>query len=453
MAGLEKHWLLESVTESLRNLGDWIGRSSTRLCNAGGVAWIPCILICLFGLSSWVAINGMWSEMPALVPVLPEGYHLPSILVLIVQFANVGPLVYAVTNIVASHVKKNKVDLEIPTVIVIVILGIVTCVLLSIFWDHTGVLFNKERSVPLLVLSFFLSLVDCTSTVVYIPYMERFPEKYISALFVGEGFGALLPSLLALIQGSYNGGNDNINGTNSSFISGNFSTVTETNHSDNGLLFSVDLFFVFLAMMTAISGGAFVLLNWLPICKRLMVRRRSVLLQDKFNHYTSGDSSPLGYGSSEPSSYENSNNYCNAENSPLVLTSRNSKQFNFKEAIDSIKISPRIKELISLTDLFVQIAWLNLLTNGAIPAISVFVFQPYGNRTYNLAANLGIAANPIAAFIAMFLPCVSRYFTILWTIISSMFGIAIIVLAALAPQKLPMVGSNWGSFIVVSNFN
>ena len=451
MAELENQWLLDSMMESI---GNRIGRTFRRVC-ALGASWIPCILICLFGLSSWLAVNGLWAEMPALVPVLPEGERLPSMIVIMAQISNVGPIVYLLISSVTSYVKKKRVNLEIPAVFIIVLLGVVTCVLLAIFWHHTSVLFNKTRSVPLFVLSFFLALVDCTSTVVYIPYMERFPDRYISALFMGEGFGALFPSLVALIQGSYDGGSDKKNDTTSLLVSGNISAVTDNNStssSDNGLLFSVDLFFVLLAVMTLISGGAFVLLNRLPSCRRLMVRRLS--FTDKFYPYipSSRDSSPLGCVS-EPSSSENSNVFGDIENSPLILTQRStsSKQFTFKEAMEHVKISPRIKELFSLTDLFVQIVWLNLLTNGAIPAVSVYVFLPYGNSTYHLATNLGIAANPIAAFIAMFLPCVSRFFTVLWTLVSSIFGVAIIVLAA-RHEHLPMVGSNCGSFIVVSDF-
>ena len=429
--------------KSLRNnfMGSRISRPVSQFINE--VAWIPCILICLFGLSSWLAINGIWGEMPALVPVLPEGNRLPSIIVIIIQIANVGPLVYVVISSGTSYVKKKRVNLEVPAVYVIIILGIITCILLAIFWDHTSVLFNKRRSVPLIVLSFFLALVDCLSVLVYIPYMERFPEKYISALFIGEGFGALFASLLALIQGSYDEGGEN--GTNSSSVSESFLITTDNNTSSNynGLLFSVDLYFVLLAILTGISGGGFVLLNWLPSCRKLMMHQTSLL------HPPSRDSTPLSLLSNEPSSNEDSNTFCDTEKNPLIVTPLQSKQFSFKEVIRRIVTSPTTKEMFSLTDLFVQTAWLNLFSNSAVPAVSVFVFLPYGNNTYHLAINLGIAASLIAAFIAMFLPCVSRWFTILWSIVSSVVSMAIIVLAVMAP-KLPLVGSNWGSLIVVS---
>ena len=43
------------------------------------------LLIALFGMGSWVAINGVMAELPLLVAKLPEGWDLPIYLVLIIQ--------------------------------------------------------------------------------------------------------------------------------------------------------------------------------------------------------------------------------------------------------------------------------------------------------------------------------------------------------------------------------
>ena len=442
-----------------KNICSRLFNSVKRILNAPGVSWIPYILICLFGMSAWVALNGLWSELPALVPVLPENTKLPSILVITTQIGNVGALIYVIVSRTTSYVKKRRVDLEVPGVFVIIFIGITACILLAIFWDHKAVVFGKQHSVPLLVLSFLLSIVDCTSTLVYIPYMERFPEQYISALFIGEGLGGFFPSLVALIQGAYKQQGDN--GTNSSIINETIYSVTENGTSicnDCGLLFSQDVYFVLLAIMTAISGVAFVFLNWLPLSRRLMVRRVDIPPKDKLRCTSSpclsNDSSPLNHISSGPSSSENSGIFNHAESSPLILTAQKDDKepswSHISEMFQQIKVSPRTKELFKLTDLFLQLGWLNFLSNSAITAVSVYVFLPYGNRTYNLAINLGNAANPLSAFVAMFLPCQSRTITLLWTTIASIFGATIITLAATAPQSLPMVDSGWGSFIVVS---
>ena len=43
------------------------------------------LLIILFGMSSWIDINGIFTELPLMVFVLPEGWDLPSYFVLIIQ--------------------------------------------------------------------------------------------------------------------------------------------------------------------------------------------------------------------------------------------------------------------------------------------------------------------------------------------------------------------------------
>ena len=43
------------------------------------------LLAILFGISSWISINGLWVELPMLVSELPEKWALPSYLSIIVQ--------------------------------------------------------------------------------------------------------------------------------------------------------------------------------------------------------------------------------------------------------------------------------------------------------------------------------------------------------------------------------
>jgi hypothetical protein len=46
--------------------------------------WVS-LLIILFGMGSWIAINGIMAELPVLVSKLPEGWDLPTYFVLIIQ--------------------------------------------------------------------------------------------------------------------------------------------------------------------------------------------------------------------------------------------------------------------------------------------------------------------------------------------------------------------------------
>ena len=52
------------------------------------------VLAMLFGISSWISINGLWVELPLLVNELPESWSLASYLSVIVQIANLGPITY-----------------------------------------------------------------------------------------------------------------------------------------------------------------------------------------------------------------------------------------------------------------------------------------------------------------------------------------------------------------------
>ena len=36
------------------------------------------VLVIVFAMASWIDINGVWVELPLLVPKLPEGWGLPS---------------------------------------------------------------------------------------------------------------------------------------------------------------------------------------------------------------------------------------------------------------------------------------------------------------------------------------------------------------------------------------
>lgn len=54
------------------------------------------ILAIIFGISSWVEVNGVWVQTPILVEKLPEKWNLASYIVMITQLANIGPIVYSI---------------------------------------------------------------------------------------------------------------------------------------------------------------------------------------------------------------------------------------------------------------------------------------------------------------------------------------------------------------------
>ena len=55
-------------------------------------SWIVHFLVVIFGAGAWIAVNGVWVELPLIVASAPEGWNLPSYLTVIAQVANVGPI-------------------------------------------------------------------------------------------------------------------------------------------------------------------------------------------------------------------------------------------------------------------------------------------------------------------------------------------------------------------------
>ncbi|XP_074172732.1 solute carrier family 52, riboflavin transporter, member 2 isoform X2 [Rhinolophus sinicus] len=53
------------------------------------------LLVALFGMGSWAAVNGIWVELPVVVKDLPEGWSLPSYLSVLVALGNLGLLLVA----------------------------------------------------------------------------------------------------------------------------------------------------------------------------------------------------------------------------------------------------------------------------------------------------------------------------------------------------------------------
>ncbi|XP_074601993.1 solute carrier family 52, riboflavin transporter, member 3-A-like [Brevipalpus obovatus] len=148
------------------------------------------------GISAWVEINGLWTQTPILTTQLPEKWSLASHIVLLTQIANIGPLIYGLFS------KKLK-PYEDRVIHFTLFIGTIASALLAIFWRQTVIIGGKERSLPILILTLFLAMVDCTSSVLYLPYMANFKSKYLMAFFIGEGLSGFLPSMIALFQGLY----------------------------------------------------------------------------------------------------------------------------------------------------------------------------------------------------------------------------------------------------------
>ncbi len=441
-------------------------REALRSCTPPVV--VAYLLFCVFGVGSWIALNGVWAEISLLVLTLPECVKLPAILVVVIQIANVGPLAYTGVRYLFRRLGWSQLHLEVTTVFVLVTVGVASCVLLAVFWSDTAPVFGHDHSVALIVLSFCLALVDCTSSVVFVPFLKHFPAIYISGLYIGEGMSGVLPSVVALSQG---------------FVNNSLQCVKSyPGVSALGINFSPTVYFMFLAAMMALCGVAFLAIITLPIVRRQMIPCQS-FSDDTWSSAVQSESSSAGSrleedessglkevdkeedeGEEDEGAAKLSSDSVSREVSPelpLLDTPQeaetNIQRKNFR-ILDSHcpqghQRCPAMLLILrrNITILFC-LGLLSFLANGSLVAISAYAYLPYGNTTYHVAINLGLLANPIATLVFVFLSHKSKRVTTVLSGLVCFLGIYVLVAALLAPDP-PLKDNVGGQILIVSTLN
>ena len=212
--------------------------------------------------------------------------------------------------------------------------GIAASLGLLFGWDFESRIDGKLRSTGLFICVFFLSLVDCTSSVLYFPYIGHFKQIYLNSFLIGEGLSGFVPAVVSLVQGV--GGNPVCitleNGT--SYLQ----SATEQAR------FSPSVFFAFLTLMICFSFFAFLLLHNLPVSKSEKI--------DKL----SNTSTPLP---TQNSDFNNEDTESLESFSQQLITKQPIPTHNFF--------------LLLLVQSFIC-----FLTNGALPSIQTYSCLPYG---------------------------------------------------------------------------
>ncbi|XP_047461221.1 riboflavin transporter 2 [Mugil cephalus] len=377
------------------------------------------LLACLFGMGSWVSINGLWVELPLVVPQIPEGWFLPSYLSVIIQMANVGPLF-----VTLMHRFRPGALNETAIIYVIIGLGTVATFLLGFFWKETVVVAGAHRSVALLVLTFFLAVVDCTSSVTFLPFMMRLKPQYLTTYFIGEGVSGLLPALVALIQGvgvvHCINSTESLNYTlNSSYIAPTYDLQAHYQPAN----FSTEVFFFFLSAMMLVCLVAFLLLNYHPSVSR-------------------DPTTSSRYANGTKQEAQTTRTW--AEQKPMMDPYRPAGQ-EPKSSFGSGSYS-----WMQVLYIFVILGWVNALSNVVLPSVQSYSCMPYGNNAYHLAATLAALSNPLACFIAMFLSVRSLLLMGALTVLGSGVGAYIMSMAVLSPCPLLVNDSSGGVVIVLA---
>ncbi|XP_015588952.2 riboflavin transporter 2-like isoform X2 [Cephus cinctus] len=355
--------------------------------------WIPGrrlivhTLVIFFGISAWIGVNGIFVQLPLLVNSAPEGWGLPAYLSVLVQAANIGPILYTLSRKYLPNFPETF------WIWILLSMDIIAIGLLAFFHDRTSFYGSTEHSTAMFILVFFTALVSCTSSVLFMPYLRDFKEIYLVSYFIGEGLSGVLPSIVALIQG----------------VGGNPECITD----DDGKIIP-----------------AFGLLRYLPIVQSERINSKSKMFRETRNY--DGDNTTSTITNEYNSEIEN-------YNSELETTS----------ATGAYEVSnPRSLSAIYKSYLFIIMGAICFLGHGFLPGIQSYSCLPYGNVAYHLTATLAHMANPAACFLALWTPVPSMRATSFLSIMSFMACSYVILLALKSPAP-PMQGSEIGTALVV----
>ena len=130
----------------------------------------------LVGLSSWIVVNGVYQELPTIAQTAPEGYDIYSYTGLLVAFANIFPFVYVAAVNKLSAERRIESD-RWCTFLFVFVYGALVCVLMAFLWDDHSEIGGAQHSTALLILIFFAGGVDCMTSVLFYPLVQRYPRE------------------------------------------------------------------------------------------------------------------------------------------------------------------------------------------------------------------------------------------------------------------------------------
>ncbi|XP_043546858.1 solute carrier family 52, riboflavin transporter, member 2 isoform X1 [Chiloscyllium plagiosum] len=344
------------------------------------------LLVAMFGMGSWVAVNSLWVELPVITQILPEAWNLPAYLTVLIAFSNVGPLLVTLAHRFSPGLLNERC-----LIYSIQALGVISSVALALTWDRIVLIGGERHSVAFLTLAFALAFVCCTSNVTFLPFMFRLSSKYIKTFFVGQGFSAFFPCVAALVQGV-----GQLECRNSSAANG--SQSLQPHYLEES--FTASTFFWLLVGLMSIS-----LLSFAGLARKSNSKQHTTH-DGKESCQLTTESKPTPKIPAP---------FCTTRNVYLLI-------------------------LLAVS---------NALTNGVLPSIQTYSCLPYGSTTFHLAVVLGNLANPLACFIAMFVHSRSSIGLGVLAFLGLLCGVYILTLAALSPCPL-LLGSSMGVVLVVS---
>ncbi|RNA09134.1 riboflavin transporter 2-like [Brachionus plicatilis] len=373
------------------------------------VNWFVFVLVVIFSWGGWIEIFGIWAELPLIVNSLPEGWRLPSILTGATQIGQIGSLAYLLLNqIVPKHFSLKRI------IFVKLITTTVSTLILSFVWKKTYFIFGEERSVGLLSLVLVFSLCDGFSTISTIPFITKFFKKeYIIPYYIGEALFALIPSVIAIIQGAGDDlGCQNVVTSVQKFD--NFSNayfLNETFLEPIALkpIFSVKTYFLIIFGFLSMSLIAFTLLN-----SSVVKKEKNIKPNEKLD------------------------NLCvNEFDNPLL----------HKPKFQTLETQHRKeKNLLLSLNFFITFCFY-----GILPGVQSYSTLPYGNNVFHLSINLSNILLPIAIFLSVWSYNVSLKQILIEFSVAVMFSAYIVFISFKSPCP-PFLDSKFGPVMICASW-
>lgn len=322
------------------------------------------LLVVIFGISAWLGINGIFVQLPLLVISAPEGWDLAVYIVVIIQMANIGPIILSTARTFCSSIN------ETACIFVLLFMSSAAMLALVFFYDSTLWMYGSKNSGAMYVCTFVMALVGCTSSILFMPYLRNSNEKYLVSYFIGEGLSGVLPSVVAWIQGV--GGNPICK----RFKNGTVVEITEDPR------FPPRDYFSFLFAILFLSFCTFGFLRYLPTVELEAIK-------------------PVG-----TSKLEERQNRANSQNILRV----DSEAMNSRDNVDlggskDTKLTRgKVEQEISpcrMIYLYGLLSFICFVGNGFLPGIQTYSCLPYGNIAFHLTVTLANIANPLACLFAL----------------------------------------------------
>ncbi|XP_015588990.1 solute carrier family 52, riboflavin transporter, member 3-B [Cephus cinctus] len=347
-------------------------------------------LALMFGVGAWMGVNGIYVQLPLLVNTAPEGWSLPAYMVMLVQVANLGPVLYS---LYAKYAAAPQDSLIIYTLLGASTIATFT---LAFIYQKTSMIFNAEYSTALLGLMFVTAVVGCTSSVLFMPFMRNYREIYLVSYLVGEGLSGFLPSVVALIQGV--GGNPEcINSTSPD------SDVIEITTYYPEPRFSTQAFFIFLSIVLFMSFTSFIALTKTSMARRELVK-------------PPGSTETLPTDTSALPTYKTSSGWTMAMRTYVYL--------------------------------LIMMSIVSCLGNAALASIQSYSCLPYGNVVYHLTVTLGSMAGPLAMCLGFVIKN-PKIHVLSWLTVLILALSAYLFYLALQSPSPPFQNTWYGEFLVV----